>query len=44
MGYRCHICQQEHDDLPDIGATYPDPWFGVPEAERPRRVNPPQDM
>lgn len=38
MGYQCHVCGKEHDDLPDIGADYPDPWFGIPEAERATRV------
>ncbi|HEY2783841.1 MAG TPA: DUF2199 domain-containing protein [Fimbriiglobus sp.] len=36
--YRCITCGQDHDGLPDIGATYPDPWFGVPEVERSSRV------
>jgi len=38
MQYRCSTCGQVHDDLPDIGADKPDPWFSVPEKERRRRV------
>jgi hypothetical protein len=44
MKYRCHVCEKEHDDLPDIGATYPDPWFAIPEAERGRRVKVNSDL
>jgi hypothetical protein len=36
--FRCHTCGQVHDELPDIGADYPDHWFDIPEAERERRV------
>jgi hypothetical protein len=36
--YRCATCGQFHHDLPDIGAEKPDSWWGVPEAERGRRV------
>lgn len=38
MPYRCETCGEDHDDLPDIGAAYPDPWFDVPEADRADRV------
>ena len=38
MGYRCHVCNEEHDALPDIGAEYPDPWYGIDASERERRV------
>jgi hypothetical protein len=38
MPYRCTVCGQLHDDLPDIGADKPDHCWDVPEAERPRRV------
>jgi hypothetical protein len=36
--YKCASCGVVHDELPDIGATYPDPYFGVPEDERSVRV------
>jgi hypothetical protein len=36
--YRCATCGKEHDDLPDLAFTWPDPYYGVPEAERPRRI------
>src|SRR5512145_2137938 len=36
--YRCATCGKEHDDLPDLGFRWPDPYFGVPEAERPTRI------
>ena len=38
MPYRCTPCGLDHDDLPDLGAAYPDPWFTIPPAERSRRV------
>ena len=38
MPYRCATCGELHDELPDIGADKPDPWFGIPENERHRRV------
>ena len=38
MAFRCHTCGQEHDTLPDLGADKPDPWFGIPAADRARRV------
>lgn len=34
MAYRCSSCGKDHDDLPDIGADKPDPWFDLPEDER----------
>jgi len=38
-GFRCGVCGKPHDDLPrDIAFRRPDPYFGVPEAERERRV------
>jgi hypothetical protein len=36
--YRCHICGEEHDGLPDLGADRPDPFWMVPEDERDRRI------
>lgn len=38
MKFRCPHCDQEHDELPHIGADYPDPWFAIPEADRAARV------
>jgi hypothetical protein len=38
MSYRCRICGETHDDLPDISSDRPDPWWGVPEGERDRRA------
>jgi hypothetical protein len=38
MPYRCATCGELHDDLPDIGADRPDPYWGVPEGERAARV------
>jgi hypothetical protein len=38
MSYQCAICGELHDGLPDIGFEWPDPYFGVPEAERVARV------
>lgn len=38
MKFRCPHCDQEHDELPHIGADYPDPWFAIPEAEREARA------
>jgi hypothetical protein len=37
--WTCGCCGQHFDTLPlDVGATYPDSYFAVPEAERPIRV------
>lgn len=38
MTYRCATCGGLHEGLPDVGYRWPDPYFDVPEAERPRRV------
>jgi len=38
MTYKCTHCGETHDDLPDLAADRPDAWWGVPEAERARRV------
>ena len=38
MSYQCGICGETHDGLPDIGFKWPDPYFGVPEAERDSRI------
>jgi hypothetical protein len=44
MRYRCHICNKEHDDLPDIGADYPDQWYAIPESERAARAKVSSDL
>lgn len=36
--YRCAVCGQLHDGLPDVGVDRPDHWWGIPEEERSRRV------
>ena len=38
MSFRCAMCDQDHEGVPDVGFAKPDPWFGVPEAERERRT------
>jgi hypothetical protein len=38
MTFRCAICLQEHDGLPDLGMMAPDPYLDVPEAERAERT------
>lgn len=38
MSYRCSTCGEIHDDLPDIGADKPDPWWSIPEKERAKRI------
>jgi hypothetical protein len=38
MSYRCTVCGELHDDLPDIGIDKPDQWWSVPEDERDRRL------
>jgi hypothetical protein len=38
MTYRCATCDEEHDGLPDLGLTAPDPYLEVPEAERAERT------
>lgn len=38
MNYICSICQQEHDELPDIGSDRPDHYWDVDEDERERRI------
>lgn len=38
MGYTCPSCGREHDDLPDLGADKPDPWYDIPEKERTTRA------
>ena len=38
MSYRCSVCGELHDDLPDLGSDRPDMWWGIPEAERDQRI------
>ncbi len=38
MSYRCTVCGEQHDDLPDIGADRPDLYWDIPEEERARRI------
>jgi len=38
MAYVCSTCGKPHDDLPDLGADTPDPWFDVAEEDRAKRV------
>ena len=38
MSYRCSVCGETHDDLPDLGSDRPDPWWDIPEGERDRRI------
>lgn len=38
MSYRCYICGQVHDDLPDIGFEMPDYAHHIPREERSERV------
>jgi hypothetical protein len=38
MSFRCNTCGQQRDDLPDLGADYPDPYLAVPEDERSARA------
>jgi hypothetical protein len=38
MTYRCATCGAEHDGLPDLGFTHPDPYHEVPEMERAART------
>jgi hypothetical protein len=44
MAYRCAICGETHDDLPDLAFRWPDPYFGVPEDERDARINGTKDL
>jgi hypothetical protein len=36
--FRCATCGETHEGLPDLGYRWPDPYFDVPEAERPLRI------
>ena len=38
LAYRCATCGETHNDLPDVGLLWPDPYFDVPEVERSVRV------
>ena len=43
MSYQCQTCGKTHEGIPDIGFEWPDPYFGVPEAERAKRIWSSQD-
>lgn len=36
--FRCVVCGEIHDDLPDIGADKPDHFWDIPEEERDERI------
>ena len=38
VSYHCDTCGERHEDLPDVGARYPDPYLDVPAAERAART------
>jgi hypothetical protein len=38
MSYRCAVCGEIHDDLPDVAMDKPDFWFDFAEEERSRRI------
>lgn len=38
MQFRCTICGELHDELPDIGLDRPNYWWSVPEDERDERI------
>jgi hypothetical protein len=38
MKVRCAVCHEEHEGLPDMGLTWPDPYLAVPEDERAERT------
>ena len=44
MRFKCSICQENHEGLPDYGYRWPDHYFDVPETERKERVVGDEDM
>jgi hypothetical protein len=38
MAFQCASCGRTHEGLPDVAFRWPDPYFSVPEAERPLRI------
>lgn len=36
--FECSTCGQVHEGLPALGFEYPEPYFGIPEAERADRA------
>jgi len=44
VAYRCGICGKDHDGLPDVAYRWPDPYFGVPESERSKRIHGTSDI
>jgi hypothetical protein len=44
-GFKCSSCGEIHEGIPlDYGAQFPDAYFGVPPAERERRVSVTDDV
>ena len=39
MTWKCSVCGEAHDNLPDIGYKWPDYYFSVPESERDNRIH-----
>jgi hypothetical protein len=37
--YRCVVCGEQHDDLPDLGADCPDPYLALPKSQRKKRAD-----
>ena len=44
MTFRCSVCGEIHDGIPDFGFKYPDHYFGVPESERDSRIRCDSDL
>jgi hypothetical protein len=38
MSFRCELCGQTHEGLPDLGFSFPDPYLDVPKSERASRT------
>ena len=38
MSFRCAVCGESHEELPDVGSDRPDQWWEIPEDERERRI------
>jgi hypothetical protein len=39
VAFRCDICGNAHDGLPDVAYRWPDHYFGIPEPERNKRIH-----
>lgn len=44
MAFHCETCGKTHEELPDLGLKWPDPYFGVPEVERASRIKGTSDL